>query len=322
MLEITESVLVAELPIARQALSALRDLGVRIALDDFGTGHSSLQSLRELPVDIIKVAKPFIDGAARTAHDRALMRMMIDLGELFGIRVVAEGIEREDQLAALRELGCEMGQGYLLGRPTEPAAHSRALAGNVGQLALEHVEAAPRDARAELQQQRREVGVDRQRVLRGGADHQRDRGHAGERRVAVAVEEHLQQAGVGGLVGGGGDDEEVRRRRPRRGRSGRRRSRARRGRRGRCRRRSSSASASRRAIAAPWVREPGRGLPTTATTLMAPASRPASASCSRCSALSRRSGAGAARRPPRARPSRSSGCSSVAPCTAPSRGRW
>jgi EAL domain-containing protein (putative c-di-GMP-specific phosphodiesterase class I) len=73
-------------------------------------------------VDVIKVAKPFTDGAARSPHDRALMRMLVDLGELFGIRVVAEGIEREDQLRALRELGCEMGQGYLLGRPMELAA--------------------------------------------------------------------------------------------------------------------------------------------------------------------------------------------------------
>ena len=122
VLEITESVAVSDLPMAVRTLTALRELGVRIALDDFGTGHSSLQSLRELPVDVIKVAKPFVDGAARGAHDRALMRMLVDLGELFGIRVVAEGIEREDQLRALRELGCEMGQGYLLGRPMELAA--------------------------------------------------------------------------------------------------------------------------------------------------------------------------------------------------------
>ena len=122
MLEITESVLIGDVPIAVRTLNALRDLGVRIALDDFGTGHSSLQSLRELPVDIIKVAKPFVDGAARTPHDKALMRMMVDLAALFGIDVVAEGIEREDQLVALRQLGCGMGQGYLLGRPVELAA--------------------------------------------------------------------------------------------------------------------------------------------------------------------------------------------------------
>ena len=122
VLEITESVLIGDVPIAVRTLNALRDLGVRIALDDFGTGHSSLQSLRELPVDIIKVAKPFVDGAARTPHDKALMRMMVDLAALFGIDVVAEGIEREDQLIALQQLGCGMGQGYLLGRPVELAA--------------------------------------------------------------------------------------------------------------------------------------------------------------------------------------------------------
>jgi len=126
VLEITESVLIGDgdVPMAVRTLNALRDLGVRIALDDFGTGHSSLQSLRELPVDIIKVAKPFVVGAARTPHDKALMRMMVDLAALFGIEVVAEGIEREDQLAALRELGCGMGQGYLLGRPVELAARA------------------------------------------------------------------------------------------------------------------------------------------------------------------------------------------------------
>jgi diguanylate cyclase (GGDEF)-like protein len=133
VLELTESVLVADTPIARQTLCALRDLGVRIALDDFGTGYSSLSSLRTLPIDLLKVAKPFVDGAARTPHDRALMRMIVDLGGLFDIRVVAEGIEREEQLGALRELGCELGQGYLLGRPMElrpslPAGAPRAAA--------------------------------------------------------------------------------------------------------------------------------------------------------------------------------------------------
>jgi EAL domain-containing protein (putative c-di-GMP-specific phosphodiesterase class I) len=122
VLEITESVLMEHRELALRALGELTELGVKVGIDDFGTGHSSLQSLRELPVDIIKVAKPFVDGAARTPHDKALMRMMVDLAALFGIEVVAEGIEREDQLAALRELGCGMGQGYLLGRPVELAA--------------------------------------------------------------------------------------------------------------------------------------------------------------------------------------------------------
>ena len=122
VLEITESVLVAELPVARHGLSALRELGVRIALDDFGTGHSSLQAAARAAGrrDQGRQGRSSTArGARRTTS--ALMRMIVDLGELFDIRVVAEGIEREDQLAALRELGCEMGQGFLLGRPVEPA---------------------------------------------------------------------------------------------------------------------------------------------------------------------------------------------------------
>jgi diguanylate cyclase (GGDEF)-like protein len=117
VLELTESTLIAEMPTAQPALAALRALGVRIALDDFGTGYSSLACLRSLPVDILKVAKPFVDGVGRTPHDHALLAMIIELGALFEVSVVAEGIEREDQLEALAGLRCEMGQGYYLGRP-------------------------------------------------------------------------------------------------------------------------------------------------------------------------------------------------------------
>jgi diguanylate cyclase (GGDEF)-like protein len=119
VLELTESVLIAEMPTAQPVLSALRAIGVRIALDDFGTGYSSLACLRSLPVDILKVAKPFVDGAGRTPHDHALLAMIIELGSLFGVSVVAEGIERQDQLDALADLHCDMGQGFFLGRPLD-----------------------------------------------------------------------------------------------------------------------------------------------------------------------------------------------------------
>jgi diguanylate cyclase (GGDEF)-like protein len=124
VLELTESMIIAQLPTAQPALAALRALGVRIALDDFGTGYSSLSCLRSLPVDILKVAKPFVDGVGRTPHDHALLAMIIELAALFQVSVVAEGIEREDQLEALAGLHCEMGQGYYLGRPVD-AAHGR-----------------------------------------------------------------------------------------------------------------------------------------------------------------------------------------------------
>ena len=122
VLELTESVLIAEMPTAQPVLASLRALGVRIALDDFGTGYSSLACLRSLPVDILKVAKPFVDGAGRTPHDHALLAMIIELGSLFGVSIVAEGIERQDQLDALAELSCEMGQGFFLGRPLDGEA--------------------------------------------------------------------------------------------------------------------------------------------------------------------------------------------------------
>ena len=122
VLELTESVLIAEMPTAQPVLASLRLLGVRVALDDFGTGYSSLACLRSLPVDILKVAKPFVDGAGRTPHDHALLAMIIELGSLFGVTVVAEGIERQDQLDALADLSCDMGQGFYLGRPLDGEA--------------------------------------------------------------------------------------------------------------------------------------------------------------------------------------------------------
>ncbi len=133
MLELTESVLATDEPVAIEVLTALRSRGVRIALDDFGTGYSSLAALRELPVDVLKIPKPFVDGHGRGPKDRALLSMLVQLGTLFGLQVVAEGIEREDQRALLRELGCGLGQGYLLGRPVP----LEALGGRISRPALQ-----------------------------------------------------------------------------------------------------------------------------------------------------------------------------------------
>ena len=114
VLEMSEVALLAA-PV--EGLAALRELGVRIACDDFGAGRSALDVLRTTPLDMIKVARPFVDGAGRAGHERSVLAMVVDLGSLFGVEVVAQGIEREDQREALLELGCELGQGYLLGRP-------------------------------------------------------------------------------------------------------------------------------------------------------------------------------------------------------------
>ncbi len=105
-----------------EGVSALRTIGVRIAFDDFGAGRHAVELLRTRPLDMLKIARPFVDGALRSSHDRAVLSMVVQLGEMFGLQVVAQGIEREDQRHALAALGCELGQGYLLGRPLPLAA--------------------------------------------------------------------------------------------------------------------------------------------------------------------------------------------------------
>ena len=120
-LELTESVLMSDPVAAVAALSSLRDLGVQLSIDDFGTGYSSLSYLRELPVDELKIDRAFIARAELTGEDLALVRTIVELGQILGLRVVAEGIENAAQLEALRRLGCAYGQGYHLSRPADPA---------------------------------------------------------------------------------------------------------------------------------------------------------------------------------------------------------
>jgi diguanylate cyclase (GGDEF)-like protein len=141
VLEITESACVQDTPGALAALHALKDLGVRLALDDFGTGYSSLLSLSQMPVDMVKIPRPFLQPSAhRGRRPFGLLAGMIELGRQLGVTTVGEGIEEPAQQALLVELGCDLGQGYLLGRPqnsraaeallsTHGVAEARALAG-------------------------------------------------------------------------------------------------------------------------------------------------------------------------------------------------
>jgi len=125
VLEITETVLMHDTEATIERLRALRALGVRLAVDDFGTGYSSLRYLNRFPLDVLKMAKPFVDGLGSKEENPALARAIIDLGSSLGLSIVAEGIERSAQLAQLRRLGCPMGQGYWFGRPL-PAAEAGA----------------------------------------------------------------------------------------------------------------------------------------------------------------------------------------------------
>lgn len=111
-IEITESVLLADTGAAAAALAALKDLGLRIAVDDFGTGYCSLLYLKRLPVDVLKIDRSFVSGLGHGCRDRAIVSSVIDLAHAFGISTTAEGIETPDQLAVLRQLGCERGQGF------------------------------------------------------------------------------------------------------------------------------------------------------------------------------------------------------------------
>src|SRR4051812_4067990 len=121
-LEITETALMESFDDAIEEIDALKALGVDLAIDDFGTGYSSLRYLRRLPLDVMKIEKSFVDGIGRPDEEPALLRAIVDLANIFGLRVVAEGIERPEQRARLLELGCELGQGHLLAEPLDAAA--------------------------------------------------------------------------------------------------------------------------------------------------------------------------------------------------------
>jgi diguanylate cyclase (GGDEF)-like protein/PAS domain S-box-containing protein len=117
LLEITESLLLRDADQVWADLDALRAVGVRIAIDDFGTGYSSLSYLRQMPVDVLKIDKSFIDDILHSDQQRALVHAIVSLAKTLRLAVVAEGIEEEEHRQRLLEMGCPYGQGYLFSRP-------------------------------------------------------------------------------------------------------------------------------------------------------------------------------------------------------------
>jgi diguanylate cyclase (GGDEF)-like protein len=117
MLEITETIIMEDTEASIAGLEALRDHGFSLAIDDFGTGYSSLQYVRRFPVDVLKVAKPFVDGVAHGRADAAVAAAVVQLGRSLDLRLIAEGIEHAEQHVALSALGCQQGQGYHFARP-------------------------------------------------------------------------------------------------------------------------------------------------------------------------------------------------------------
>lgn len=124
MLELTESLAMADPAAVRGLLIRLRVMGVRIGLDDFGTGHSSFAYLHQFPVDFVKIDRSFLVGMEVRPDKTAIISTLTDLAAQLGLHLIAEGIETEEQLAVIRSLGCECGQGFLFSRPIDSAVAS------------------------------------------------------------------------------------------------------------------------------------------------------------------------------------------------------
>jgi EAL domain-containing protein (putative c-di-GMP-specific phosphodiesterase class I) len=126
MVEITESVLMQHTQRTIDVLAELRAEGVKVAIDDFGTGYSSLSYLQRFPVDVLKIDRSFV-GSEDEPTGWVLAQAIVAMSQGLGLRVIAEGIERQDQLRVLRGMGCSHGQGYLFSPPIDPEGVERLL---------------------------------------------------------------------------------------------------------------------------------------------------------------------------------------------------
>jgi EAL domain-containing protein (putative c-di-GMP-specific phosphodiesterase class I) len=148
VLEITESMLVQDVPATVARLSTLRALGVRLAIDDFGTGYSSLSYLRRFPFDILKVDRSFISVRTPDAETSSLVGAIVAMSRALGLQTVAEGIEGTEQLDWLKELDCDFGQGYHFARPMTAQDVTAFLGAREPNLALAGGSTAGRDGPA------------------------------------------------------------------------------------------------------------------------------------------------------------------------------
>ncbi len=128
MLEVTEGAIMVEMERAISLLLSLRGMGVQVCVDDFGTGHSSLSHLKMLPVDVIKVDRSFVWDMVGNRADAAIVASVVTLAQALGLRVIAEGVETEEQAALLRRMGCREMQGFLFSRPLPEAEMTELLA--------------------------------------------------------------------------------------------------------------------------------------------------------------------------------------------------
>jgi EAL domain-containing protein (putative c-di-GMP-specific phosphodiesterase class I) len=119
-LEVTESTaMLYETEVAKQ-MRLLAEIGICLSIDDFGTGHSSLNRLDKLPLHVLKVDRTFTERLCGADGARSIVEAILSMAKALGMQVVAEGVEREEQMLALTEMGCDYLQGFLLSRPVEP----------------------------------------------------------------------------------------------------------------------------------------------------------------------------------------------------------
>ncbi|MGA3217071.1 MAG: EAL domain-containing protein, partial [Acidimicrobiales bacterium] len=119
VLEVTETAMMHDPEDVIVRMTKLKTLGVRLSIDDFGTGYSSLASLRRFPVDVVKIDRSFVASASSSPEDASVVQTLVSLGRTLGLEVVAEGVELDSQLDAVRVAGCNSAQGFLLCRPLD-----------------------------------------------------------------------------------------------------------------------------------------------------------------------------------------------------------
>ena len=119
-LEITESIMIDSEGPAITNIKALKEMGIRIAIDDFGTGYSSLSYLNRIPADLLKIDKSFIDKMNSSDSSKQYVASIISIGHIMNFDVISEGVEGDDQLSTLRDIGCDLIQGFIWGHPMSP----------------------------------------------------------------------------------------------------------------------------------------------------------------------------------------------------------
>ncbi len=124
-IEITESIMIDSAEKALDRIRQVKAMGIKVAIDDFGTGYSSLSYLNKFPADMLKIDKSFIDVMNTSESSKQYVATIISIGHILNLKVISEGVETEDQLETLKNVGCDYIQGFIWGRPLPPEEAAR-----------------------------------------------------------------------------------------------------------------------------------------------------------------------------------------------------